>query len=346
MMPMTKQSDPNGQIPFRILSLSGGGARGIYQAIFLDRLKAYLSKPLREHFDLIAGTSTGAIVAAAVACEVDLTLVERLYRTQSPLIFEKKIFAKARPGPQYDVQTLKGALTAVFGDRRLRDCKSNVIIPSTVLDDFGLRVFTNIEESSNGDLDANLVDILLSTSAAPTYFPPAKLTSGDRSYVDGGLWANSPCLIGVVEASQRLGIAYERIRVVSVGNGRSPVGKIGSNFSKLRTIDPEMIGSVYEMMFETQSNFAHYLVGELIGRRNILHVNSLTTELISLDDAKRANELLPPLAEKQAAQVGPALSSFLGTATVKSGEGGGGGGILGGYLDKFRPLNAPLRDLT
>lgn len=68
---------------FRILSLNGGGARRIYQAKFLKDLSVHLPSPLRSNFDLISGTSTGAILAAAVACDIDLDRVEQFYKTKA-----------------------------------------------------------------------------------------------------------------------------------------------------------------------------------------------------------------------------------------------------------------------
>ncbi len=74
-------------MPFRILSLSGGGTRGIFQAVFLKELEKKLRTPLWQHFDLIAGTSTGAIIALAVALDVEISKIVELYRNKSKYIF-------------------------------------------------------------------------------------------------------------------------------------------------------------------------------------------------------------------------------------------------------------------
>src|SRR5688572_24613935 len=101
--------------PVRLLCLSGGGVRGIYQATFLRRLSTHLPAPLRAQFDVIAGTSTGAIIAAAVACEIDLQLVESFYRNEARQVFSPRFVSGIRRGPRYDHVLLRAALVSVFG---------------------------------------------------------------------------------------------------------------------------------------------------------------------------------------------------------------------------------------
>lgn len=84
---------------FRILSLNGGGLRGIFQAVFLSKISQHLEKPLWKNFDLICGTSTGAIVGAAVAMEVDIDRVVSLYKEKGGAIFQKKRLGGLRKGP-------------------------------------------------------------------------------------------------------------------------------------------------------------------------------------------------------------------------------------------------------
>jgi len=106
---------------FRILCFSGGGVRGIYQAVYVRNLARLLPDKIGT-FDLIAGTSTGAIIAAAVACGIDLGRVEQLFREEADVIFAKRRASALRRGPHYRSEPLRNALSLIFQDRALKDC--------------------------------------------------------------------------------------------------------------------------------------------------------------------------------------------------------------------------------
>src|SRR5712691_6537192 len=175
---------------FRILSLSGGGVRGIFQAAFLARVASDLEKPLRESFDMIAGTFTGSITALAIALGVDLARVVDLFKSRAGSIFEARWLSSVRKGPRYDSAVLRSELDSVFGTKQLRDAKPNVLVPASWLDRFAHRVFSSLPD--NSDKALSVVDVVLASCAAPTYFTPVKPAGEERTYLDGGLWANSP----------------------------------------------------------------------------------------------------------------------------------------------------------
>ncbi|MDO4703377.1 patatin-like phospholipase family protein [Tannerella sp.] len=100
--------------PFRILSLSGGGIRGIFQASFLEKIGNELEQPIHKNFDLICGTSTGAIVGLAAANGIDLKLISNLYKEKGGLIFKKNLFAGIQQGPIYNQAVLKNELVKVI----------------------------------------------------------------------------------------------------------------------------------------------------------------------------------------------------------------------------------------
>jgi patatin-like phospholipase/acyl hydrolase len=108
----------------RILTLSGGGIRGIFQAVFLREISLQLQSPLREHFDLIAGTSTGAIVALGVALNIDLKKIVGLFEDDGFQIFPKstrvsrqRLASYACRGPAYKQEPLRRILREVFTDK-------------------------------------------------------------------------------------------------------------------------------------------------------------------------------------------------------------------------------------
>jgi uncharacterized protein len=215
--------------PFRILSLSGGGVRGIFQATFLRELEQQIGSRARDGFDLIAGTSTGAIVALAVALDVPLASVVSFYREKSPSIFKRRRLAKFFRGPQYSQAPLRKSLLEVFGTKQLKDsAEKHVIVTAATVDRFEHRVFSDIAELSVVDRSLSAVDVALASSAAPTYFSPVKPTSQERTYVDGGVWANSPSLLALLVAHHYLGIPFSDIRLLSVGTGYFPEGRTSS----------------------------------------------------------------------------------------------------------------------
>ena len=157
--------------------------------------------PIFQQFDLIAGTSTGSIIALAVALGIDVNRIIDLYRNKSEFIFKSKAFSLVRKGPRYDQNVLRTEMEKIFGTKQLRDTKTNVLVAATCLDQFCHRVFTSFSTNESGDSELSAVEVGLASSAAPTYFSPVTPQSQERSYVDGGLWANSPSLISILYAN-------------------------------------------------------------------------------------------------------------------------------------------------
>ena len=241
--------------PFRILSLDGGGIRGAFTAAFAAEIEKQIDRPLADHFDLIAGTSTGAIIAVALALREPAEKIERLYREHGRDIFTRRqpmsvrwwkkpcIWAidkqLRRMGLDYDglMQSkyeaikLKLALAEVFGNRTLGECSTRLVIPSVDLTRGQTVVFkTPHAPFLFRDAKRRVLDALLSTTAAPTYFPHATIESGS-AYIDGGVWANNPSMVAFAEAlkicetCQRPGLdepfAHRDISLLAIGTGRS-----------------------------------------------------------------------------------------------------------------------------
>lgn len=288
--------------PFRILSLSGGGIRGIFQTTFLEKISSDLQMPIYQSFDLICGTSTGAIVGLAVANGVDLQLINNLYREKGELIFKKKPLGGLSRGPIYNKKVLKNELQKVFSNKQLKDSKTKVLITSASISNFDHKVFTNFPTHSKHDGDISIVDAILSSAAAPTYFLPHKPTGQERHYVDGGLWANTPSSLAILYANKYLKIPISMIKLVSIGTGDFPNGATIDHFKKLRQFSLKAIETIFELMFSSQSSFADHYSKEVLGESNYLRVSANLEEPIALDDVRNAIIKLPPKAE-QAAEV-------------------------------------------
>ncbi|HVG11036.1 MAG TPA: CBASS cGAMP-activated phospholipase [Thermoanaerobaculia bacterium] len=307
--------------PFRILSLSGGGVRGLFQAIFLKSLSENLREPLWKYFDLIAGTSTGALIALAVALEVDLDRVVAAYRDQSCSIFRRKKLGGLRRGPRYDSTRLRALATELLGEQRLGDCKTNVLVTATSLEQYRHRIFSTLPGHLSSDRELPAKDVALASSAAPTYFSPVRPGDRERAYVDGGLWANSPAIPAILEAFHRLQVPFERMHLLALGNGRFPEGSTTGFFSRLRPWSLQAIGNLFDLMFAAQASFAQDLAHLLLSRERVLSVDVPLGEVIQLDNPKRAIEVLPALAESEAERaVIPFKELFVDS--VRSLEGG------------------------
>ena len=298
---------------YKILSLSGGGVRGIYQAVFLKGIAAsFHPKPLYECFNLISGTSTGSIVAAGLAFDRPLEEIVTLFKTKASEIFAKRWLSYLRSGPRYRSNPLREELEKVFGkDTTLKDAKTRILITATVLDRFAPRAFSPFNEPgvANKDDDTRIVDVIMASCAAPTYFSPIRV--GERSYVDGGMWANSPSTDAVVHVNHYEKIPLSEIKLLSIGNGEVAQGVNPLEFAKLRPLSKGMITSIFDMMFASQSIASHELVDMMLVKGNFMRIDSSLEGKIPLDDAKAAIGKLPALAEADAEKYLPELKNFL-----------------------------------
>lgn len=282
--------------PFRILSLNGGGVRGIFQAVFLQKLSEKLPKPFYSNFDLICGTSTGSIVGMAVAFDISLDLIVSLYKEKGKSIFEKKSINGFRRGPLYDQEILRNELTKVFGNKQLGQAKTKILITSASIADYKHKVFSNFH-SFVGDESLSAVDVILSSSAAPTYFMPVKPVTQESHYVDGGLWANSPSSLSILFANKYLKIPITEINLLSVGTGDFPKGTTIEHFKKMRRFSLSAIETIFELMFSSQASFADNYAKEILGKDRYLRVSTNLDSPISLDDVESAVSKLPSHAE-------------------------------------------------
>lgn len=216
--------------PFRVLSLDGGGIRGVFSVAYLVALeRAIGTGPIGPRFDLIAGTSTGAIIALGLALGVAPEAVLKMYRDAGPKIFPREVandgllrrLLRLTRGPLYDPTPLRLELERIFGDKTLADAAIPVVIPAVDAARGGIHVFKSHDDPRiRFDRQVRVVDVALATSAAPFYFPAHEIRKG--RWLDGGLWANAPVAVAAAEAIGFLGIPAERVRVLSVGTTGSP----------------------------------------------------------------------------------------------------------------------------
>lgn len=222
---------------FKILSIDGGGIKGLYSAAVISKLEQVSGKKSGECFDLICGTSTGGLIALGLAAGRDAQDLVNLYYEKGNEIFptskwrfqryiQKNIlhfFTQTFLFGKYSNKVLKKNLKEVFGDLKLGELNNLVCIPSYNLTSGMPRMFKYPHKEGGffKDKEIPVLDAALATSAAPTYFPIHEYD--DTLYVDGGVWANNPSLSGLLEAichfvGEEENKEYSHVEILSVAS--------------------------------------------------------------------------------------------------------------------------------
>lgn len=216
--------------PFRVLSIDGGGIKGTYAAAFLAGLEEMTGKRVVEHFDLIVGTSTGGIVALALGMGLPASDILRFYVERGPKIFPlteppSRLLGWARHlwQAKHAPELLREALSEVLGDYVLGDSKARLVIPSYDGSSGDVHLFKTAHSPRfKRDFSVPALDVGLATSAAPTFLPAFVGTHG-TTLVDGGVWANCPAAVAVIEALTVLEQPQGAIDLLSIGTTDEPL---------------------------------------------------------------------------------------------------------------------------
>lgn len=243
--------------PFRVLCLDGGGMRGVYQAAFLETFAARLcgeqgrnrTIDIGKAFDLVVGTSTGGIVACALAAGVSLQSVNQLYARHGKHIFP---YQRLRAmwgiggciralglGLQRGDNALRRVLVVTLGNATMASVYKSrgvaLAVPAVDLNRHAAVVFKtkHLNRLNGRDDSRTLVDVCMATSAAPILRSMSKLiepgaTGATAVYVDGGLWANNPGLVGMIEAAETLSEraqSHRRVELFMLGTLPSQGGE-------------------------------------------------------------------------------------------------------------------------
>jgi hypothetical protein len=219
----------NGDVKtIKVLSIDGGGIRGIIPAIILGEMQKRLGKDLHNAFDLIAGTSTGGIIALGIgtACNSGRPYspdeLVNLYVQNGPAIFRKSLFTPLKQffSPKYSPDALEETLTRFFQGTEFKSALTPLLISSYDLQRQLPFFFKSHRIAADPSWNWPVKSIARATSAAPTYFPPLHLTKGNQDYalVDGGVFVNNPAMAAYAEA-RALYPGFAKFKVVSVGTG-------------------------------------------------------------------------------------------------------------------------------
>lgn len=305
---------PNDQ-EFRILSIDGGGIRGIFPAAILAGLeKKYLQgESISNYFDLIAGTSTGGIIALGLGAGFTADRIYNLYLQRGLEIFPPrnpllKIIDKMRHAltSRYNRVALERILNELFGERTFGESKTRLCIPSSEGKFDEVFIFkTPHHPDYKKDWAEKMTKVGLATSAAHSYFKP--LEDGGYIFLDGGIWCNNPVMVALVDALACHNVPRHNIRILSLGCDNSPQRlspfqkHFGGFFSWLKIIFSAM---------RLESQNAQGQACLLVGSDRVTRIDPPRFDIpIALDDWDRASKELPPAATKRLEECGESIAS-------------------------------------
>lgn len=200
-----------------ILSLTGGGYRGLYTARLLERMEQKCGQPVGRSFDLIAGTSIGGILALATAFEVPMSDVVRRFESHGSKIFPSWRRFTGLFRSRYSFASVGALVDELFpAGATLADAKHALAIPTLNLT-LGKGQILKTRHKAEWERDQGLTvrQVAMATSAAPIYFPIAEI--GNNLFCDGGLFANAPDLVALHEANMFFNASDKDVQMLSIG---------------------------------------------------------------------------------------------------------------------------------
>jgi uncharacterized protein len=263
---------------FKILSIDGGGIRGIYPAQILAEIENQIELETGnkiktcEYFDLICGTSTGGILAIALGLGFSASEIRDLYYNHAKEIFGRKLWNPlgmniVNPKHRNTIleSILKEQFSKKFGgiDPIIDDCRTRICIPVYDINLGEMNVYkTRHHETLIRDWLIPAYQVAMATAAAPTYFAPYSIKYKgvsdnlilEENKVDGGVCSNNPAIIGLIEASACLNIPLSNIKILSLGTGtkRFKLSKSSFGWGIAKWM---WKGRLFEVFMQAQSDF-------------------------------------------------------------------------------------------
>ena len=275
----------------RVLSIDGGGIRGIIPGLVLADLERRSGRRVFELFDLIAGTSTGGILACALSAPDPLPAAEAvlLYEQEGPDIFDRSIWQRARSADglldeKYDARALVSALERFLSDKRLSETVPDLIVPTYDTTVPGPHFFKTRDARESPESDVLLSQVAKATSSAPTYFEPAKI--GDRSLIDGGVFAVNPAMCAYAEVLRHA--AGADVTLLSLGTGEHTRRRPWKEIKDWGLA--EWARPILEVVFDGISDVVDYQLRHALGDGRYWRLQvELTRASDDLDDARPEN---------------------------------------------------------
>lgn len=280
---------------FRVLSLSGGGIRGLYTASFLAELEQLSGKKLVDHFDLIVGTSTGGLIALAIGLGNSVTSIRDFYKTNGSTIFPAgRIprmwrFGKQIVYPKHDDEVLRELIKKCIGEERLLGDSKRPLVINAFHAAGGKPVCfkTRHHDDFKKDHSRKAWEVAMATSAAPVFYRAFQAADG-ADYIDGGVWANCPVLVGAIEAIDRFGIPRDQVEILSVGTTKTPfsikhAARCGGAWRNVSMKNR----AVVNLLMEANRCSAMFMAQRLIGPSSVVEIDrDLNKGGYEIDDAR------------------------------------------------------------
>ncbi|WP_264705671.1 patatin-like phospholipase family protein [Wolbachia endosymbiont (group A) of Gymnosoma rotundatum] len=273
-----------------ILSVDGGGIRGIIPAIILAEIESRTKKPISQIFDLMAGTSTGGIIVAGLCKsnkpQYSANDLVGLYQEYGAYIFQSSFWRKSiaswLSGSQYSYRNMEFILNKYFGESTMADVASNLLLTSYDIHNNCPFFFKSWREDRNF---IKLKEALRATTAAPTYFTPKrlKIDQTDKLLVDGGVFANNPAACAY--ASGKRLFPNDDIVLLSIGTGRTDRSIANSRrLGKISWIKP-----LLHVMFSSSLDAVNYQLDQVIADKYIRIQSQLKIASPDMDNITSKN---------------------------------------------------------
>jgi predicted acylesterase/phospholipase RssA len=263
----------------KVLAIDGGGIRGLIPALVLEEIEHRTGRPAAELFDLVAGTSTGAIITCALTRPQPMPAarVAEVYEQEGPEIFDRSSLQTIRSvggllDERYDARGLVTTLRRHLGDRRLAEATTAVLLTAYDLETRAALVLGNHD-------DYSMVDAAHASSAAPTYFEPLRL--GARTLIDGGVFAINPAMLAYAQARGDVEV------LASLGTGEQtrplPFDEV-KDWGLIKWARP-----IIDVVFDGSADAVDAQLARLIDDRYIRLQTRLDEASDDLDDASPGN---------------------------------------------------------
>jgi uncharacterized protein len=277
----------------RVLSVDGGGVRGAIPVVILARLERHLGHPLRRHFDLVAGTSTGALVAAAVAAEVPIAelvvrwpaLARDVFAGPGAIARLRSMLRYGPSGPAYEAAPLAAAVERIVGRRTMGSLAAATMLLAYDVETARPWVAKSWHPTF---AELQLSDVLLASCAAPGYFP-GRVVAG-RPLIDGGFAANNPSACALAEAARLSGGDASKVRLLSLGTGAAPSPIDASDIAEWGLL--EWAPRAVSELLEAQVAAADYQCAQLLGDRYLRLQPGIPRHLRAMDAAANVAGLM------------------------------------------------------
>lgn len=260
---------------FKILCLDGGGSKGYYTAYILKRIEEDFNIKINEYFDLIVGTSTGALISGAIALDVNIDEILKMYTSENDKIFNKRKFKLYGFNSIYKNDYLKKLVKKKYKNGDFKDVKTNLIINATDLTNKSPAIFKSYKKSN-----ISLIDAIIASSSAPIYFEPYEING--NLYTDGCLWANNPSMVALAEVldNNSFNQKLENIKIMSIGTGKdiSPnINEYNGTFSFINWAK-DLISLILSSSVKSNED----ILDKILGKRH-LRLNYNYNESVSIN---------------------------------------------------------------